>query len=512
MITLLDSKRIFAAPLMVILVVVAASCSSTPESEWDEFYNAMRTAAPHNIRFGGAGIMLGNAQQAAYTPERFFQKVSNYLKDGRIGAAERFIHRYPDVSLDILRSAGMYMSSWETLSFIGIAFDRLWAHDERGMLWKTLLRDRYDYPDRYIAYDRERKRVMTAMHNGHFQDAYDIDLVSFLPAREDLESTLPPRPGVQLDMDAWHIRAVLETLLNQPGQGAESFANAIAESDGKHHYHACYIRVLLANTLRKQGKLQAGAMTWAEASSMASTLLKPNRSMGDPTLWETLSYAKPIDLQWPEEVGEAFNALMVGPWDEPSPIFVEATPDRLMHSWIARWRLNRNEGQSSLLAARRAEALSLDPRQRDSARLLQARALVQIGQDAPASSILASLVETNVTEVSHPAYALLGTLSIQSGRTRHGMDLLRQALEGHEEYTWEGQAEAEADLGLANLILNEPEAGLMWLRRAQSYFESINDVGNLLKALQNEWEFLDYAGEDDYAEMVEARIEQLKSR
>ncbi|MCK6439663.1 MAG: hypothetical protein L6Q71_05615 [Planctomycetes bacterium] len=463
----------------------------------------VQTAAPSQIRFGGGGTVLGDVQQATYTPERFFQKVATYLKEGRTGSAARFVQRYPDVALEVLRAAGSYRASPETLIFIASSYDGLRSTREDTMHWTSLARERVAFPERFEAYDRERKRALSAMFEGYFDEASSVDLMGALPLE---------RHSHLLDMDAWHLRGVVELLNNKPGKSATAFDNAITQSGNNHPHHVAYLMALSSDALRRDNKFNHAVDAWREGVVLAASLLEGNSPIADPALWEMLMYVKPVDSPWPDDVGIRFNALRTGPWDEHPEELYEAAPDRLILTWISRWRLQRGEGQAALLAARRAEAATLDDALRDSARLLEAKALLLIGQTAPATAILSTLTDKkDQDQLSRAAYAMLGVVNIHSGRSRTGLDLLLQALENSADYTWEGQAEAEADLGLAYLVVGDGEKGLMWLRRAQMFFEATGDFDSLVRSLKNERDYYDEIGENGLASQVQLRIDELRA-
>ena len=57
--------------------------------------------------------------------------------------------------------------------------------------------------------------------------------------------------------------------------------------------------------------------------------------------------------------------------------------------------------------------------------------------------------------------ATLGTTKLQAGSTKQGFNLLRRAVEEDETVDWPGRAGAEADLGLAYLLIGNEQGRSM---------------------------------------------------
>ena len=104
--------------------------------------------------------------------------------------------------------------------------------------------------------------------------------------------------------------------------------------------------------------------------------------------------------------------------------------------------------------------------------IAQTRALVRLGQSSAATAMLINLAGQGDPQVARPAMALLGTLKLRQGAAEQGFNLLHRAVEQDSALAWPERTEAEANLGLAYLIVGDEPTGLRWLHEAQQSFES----------------------------------------
>ncbi len=77
--------------------------------------------------------------------------------------------------------------------------------------------------------------------------------------------------------------------------------------------------------------------------------------------------------------------------------------------------------------------------------------------------------------------------------------------------TWPERPEAEADLGLASLLLGDENAGLRWLPMAQQDFESSGQPEPLIQRLENDGAYLERAKKTDLAKTVPQRLQSLRA-
>src|SRR5262249_40753379 len=155
-------------------------------------------------------------------------------------------------------------------------------------------------------------------------------------------------------------------------------------------------------------------------------------------------------------------------------------------SGIGHFRLERGEGQGALVALKRAEGMTADAAMRGRLQIGEARALLELNQQAAAVGLLVRFANQTSSEVAAPALALLGAVKFQDKNVDQALVLLKRAVGQGSAEDWPGRAEAEADLGLAFLSVGNEVHGLAWLHSAQCRFEAVGDASLLIQCLTNE--------------------------
>ncbi|MCU0980739.1 MAG: hypothetical protein MUF25_16440, partial [Pirellulaceae bacterium] len=98
---------------------------------------------------------------------------------------------------------------------------------------------------------------------------------------------------------------------------------------------------------------------------------------------------------------------------------------------------------------------------------------------------------------------------VQQGGTQQGLHLLRRAVEEAPTLQWPERAEAEADLGLAYLLMGDETAGLRWLHQTQQTFEATGQHDALFQSLENELAYLEQTQRKDAAQLARQRLDNL---
>jgi hypothetical protein len=99
-----------------------------------------------------------------------------------------------------------------------------------------------------------------------------------------------------------------------------------------------------------------------------------------------------------------------------------------------------------------------------------------------------------------PAGALLGAVLLQAKSVKQAVAVLRKVVDEGGEWSTRGQA--EANLGLALLILGDQPEGLRWTHAAQQRYEAAGDQEQLRQSLENEAGYLERVGDRTGARAV----------
>jgi tetratricopeptide (TPR) repeat protein len=464
-------------------------------------------AGPTHVRASGEGFTLGDVERPACTPQQFVDRAAELYRQGQATSADRWVQRYPDIALSVLREPGSAQVPPDLLLRVAQAHDQQCARVPADAGWAAVCIDRGKRPDAYKLYDERRRQFLTHLQNGQAKEALAVNLTE-LPA--DV-------PGAMLAIDTLRLTGIAQILENHPQEAAASYDKAIAAAAG-HPYQAVSLLLLASDAHRRAGKPQGAQQAWNQAARLAAELTAGPRPVIDPILWERVAYLRPVESNWPPEVAGRLHevnlafAIVPGTRNPVTPASTAGSSADEGPLWIAigHWRLARNEPQAALVALKRAESSTSDNYTADRLQLSQAKTLASMGQAGPASAILIRLSSSADSRISHPALAMLGTMKLQQGGVQQGFNLLRRAVEADPALQWPERADAEADLGLAYLLMGDENTGLRCLHAAQHAWESSGQYEPLVQCLENEAAYFDQAKKKDLAESVRKRLETLK--
>ena len=473
------------------------------------------TTGPRQVRLGGDAMVLGEADEPALRPQQLVDEVARLLDEERPVSAARFVERYPDVAWELLRGTTAREARSETLQFIAAAHDRQCTPGGPSSGWAALLADRAANPDRYAGYDARRRQFLDHLHGGRVKEAL----------AQDVASIPKGSPGKLLAIDGLHLSGLALLVDERPAEAAAALERAARLARDEHPYQAVRLMLLLSEARRRSGDNRAALECWQSAAEGAAELALADRPVADPILWERISYLRPVDADWSGVVrgslGRVAGALgMPAPGGEGGRVLPASTAsaaragrargEMLVWTCIGQWRLGRGQAQSALVALKRAEAAAGDPQEVGRLRLAQAQALLALDQPAAARAILVQMAGDAEPSVSRAATALLGTLMLQEGSTVQGYNLLRRAVEEDTASDWPERPQAEADLGLAYLLLGDEEAGLRWLHAAQQKLQAAGDHDQLARSLENELRYFEQQKRKREAREIRERLESLQ--
>jgi hypothetical protein len=460
------------------------------------------------VRTAGDGFALGDVEQPGCTPQQFVDRLAETLRLGPPAAADRWVERYPDIALAVLREPASVQASPDLLVRLAQAHDQHCSRVPPQAGWAALMADRAARPNVYSPHEEKRRQFLTQIQGGHVQEALTLNL-----------SEVPQgTPGTMLQIDALRLTGIGLVLANRPQDAAATLDKAVGIAQQGHPYQAVSLLLLMSDAHRRAGNAAAAQQNWNRAASLAAELASAPRAVVDPILWERLAYLRPVECDWPADVSRKLAELNLAfgivpsPSDAVRPVSTapSAVQEAAMWSVIGHWRLGRDEPQAALVALKRAESSSTDSHTGSRLQLAQAKTLTRMGQNGPATAILIRLASSTDPLTACPATATLGTLKLQQGSVQQGYNLLRRAVEGDLSIQWPERAEAEADLGLACLLMGDENNGLRWLHSAQQTWETAGRHEALVQCLENEAAYLDQVKKKDLADVARRRIENLR--
>lgn len=499
---------------MFLAVVWLAGCSGPPwrlpalKGEIPAPKKASKSAGQTQVRAGGDGFALGDVENPACTPQQFVDRASEMIRQGQSTAADRWLQRYPDIALSVLRDPGTAQVPPDMLLRVAQAHDQQCSRVGAHAGWAALLADRATRADHYQPYDDRRRQFMTHLQHCQTHEALALNLAEIPQGA----------PGTMLTIDALRLTGIAMLLENRPQDAAATFDKAVGIAAQEHPYQAVSLLLLASDAHRRAGNPQPAQQSWTRAALLAAELTAASKPVIDPILWERVAYLRPVECGWPAQVTGRLHELNVAFAIVPSSrdavvqasLAASAAEEAPLWVAIGHWRMARNEPQAALVALKRAESSTTDNYTASRLQLAQAKTLASMGQNGPTSAMLIRLTSSTDPRISHPAMAMLGTMKLQQGGLQQGFNLLRRAVEGDPALQWPERADAEADLGLAYLLMGDEDAGLRHLHAAQQAWELSSQHEPLVQCLENEAAYLDQAKKKDLAVAVRHRLETLK--
>ena len=508
-----------AAPVAAVLglMVLYSGCTFlgrdlTLPKEQTASTQPARAPSATGIRVDSDHLALDETESPALSPQQLIDTVSELLSEQKSTTVRCAVQLYPDVAWDLLRNTTADEARNKALQTVAAAHDRQCTHGDATSGWEALLLDRAREPDKYRDHDRRRADFLAQIRNGCPRKALALEL------------TRSPKgaPGVLLAVDAWHLTGVALLLDERPGEATDAFARAIKMAGTAHPYQTAHLKLLLSDAQRRSGGAKEADATWHDAVQFAGSLVTDEIPVTDPIFWERAAYLRPVDKTWPAALTNVLarvcqrNGVAVASSSRVIPVSAlggsrALSDEQSLWACIGCWRLDRGEPQAALVALKRAEAMTSTEAGKQRLQLAQAKALLALDQAAGATATLVRLAGSSDPQVSRAAIATLGTTKLQAGSTKQGFNLLRRAVEEGETIDWPGRAEAEADLGLAYLLIGNEQAGFRWLHRAQARFESTGAHEHLVQSLENELAYVQQAKKKDEAKSIKSRLANLEA-
>lgn len=492
--------------------VACSGCLSKTPSDWGDLLS--KTAedgkrAGAKPVFDVVGQNLGNSQEVSLTPGELTARVSEREESDRWAAAASWTTRHPETTLEVLRTLDPQVPHDTYLLMAE-------KHDEQTLLgeqpgWTKIAELRKRDAKSTKEYFEARKQLQARISEGHVDRALESKLGELPLVRE----------SALLQIDVTQLRGTALLLGNRFAEAAAEFAAAAELALPISPYQAAYLLLLQSDAERRAGSAPAASQTWQRAIVAAAKSLSSSPPVRDPVLWEKLGYLRPVKTPWPADVVSLLAArdplpglATISNVDSTMASDAGADPAEaeavIWHS-IGRWYLDRGHAQAGLVSFKRAESSVKSDVSQRWLRFRQAKALVQLDQNGPATAILAGLIRDKQSELYRPAAALLGSIYMQRDQSRKGLLLLKQAVDREDGVEWTERSDAEADLALAYLTVGEAQIGLDRMHRAQRRFERDGNFESLVLSLDNEMRFLEHTGNRKDAGAVREKIRELET-
>ena len=288
----------------------------------------------HACEAGSDGLVLGDVEQPACTPQQFVDSRRRAAAGQRSKEAVRWIQRYPDVALAVLREPS--------------------AVRAEGGVWKRSLKPMTSSvpavppkipgprstptgrPCRSLrGLDERRQEFMIHLQNGRLKEALQLGL------SEAGQAVHGPLTAI----DALRLTGIACELDGRPKDAVAAFQRGLQLTGRDYPYQTLNLLLLTSDAHRRAGDLLAAQCAWQDTAHLASDLVTGPHPVIDPILWERISYLRPANCPWPGEVRHTLSDVNVafGIVADPrqSAASIASTDEAPLWTAIGHWRLAR---------------------------------------------------------------------------------------------------------------------------------------------------------------------------
>ncbi|MFK7765801.1 MAG: hypothetical protein AB8B55_01070 [Mariniblastus sp.] len=447
-----------------------------------------------NVRLAG-GLLLGDTDNLAFSPAELTGLLEEMLESDKRNSARNLVAIYPDVVTKILMGADGQSVSWKKLAEISSLFDEQWGGDGSDR-WQDFILSIERNP-RFIA---SRQEALKQLENNQPDKVIGMQL-----SREWGKDRALGKLAV---VEAHRLEGIAHLMLENNTKSSQHFSSAIALIQSSHPYQASQIALLVGEAHRHAGELEQWKSSWQTAIDLQSRWLS-ERELSDPSFWKKAAFLRPVSIKWPNKVIRRLeNSLR----NQNLKFSSDQTSDDEAVVWatIGIQSLKRHESQNAILAFKKSEALVRSSSLKEELQMQQALAMIDGGQQAPASAILLRL-GSKKTLLSDRAKAILATLKLQNGSLAQGMNLLQSAIKSSARWPTAERLRAQADYGLAYLMRGREEQGIGLLNQVYGEFVKHKNFAQASQCLANIATYYDKTEQPTNYKKTMARLKELES-
>ncbi|MDG1875756.1 MAG: hypothetical protein P8J27_17725 [Mariniblastus sp.] len=431
----------------------------------------LKDAEPNekSIRLSG-GLTLGDTDNLAYTADELLTLLDSLLSEDKNNSARALVGLYPDIVTQLLIEANGSIYSWDRLEEIAKLFDQQWSGNGEDT-WEDYIRT-VSGKGKNASFIATREEFLNLLKNNQPERAQALKM------REKFAGNR----NVIIQFETLRLEGIAFLLLERHEQSSNHFSQAMQVLTDSHPYQASKIGLLLGESQRRSGSMDQWKQTWKTAIDLQSRWLS-ERGLSDPTFWKKAAFLRPASTPWPNQVVARLERSLL---DENLQFSPDRSTDKEAVIWaiVGTQSLKRHEAQNAILSFKKCEAIVSNRKLKEELQMQQALAMVDSGQQGPASAILLRLGSSN-SLVSDRAKAILATMKLQNGSLAQGMNLLQSAIGSSNQWPVTERLRAQADYGLAYLMRGKEEQGIRLLNQIHSEFLKHNNFEHAAQCLSN---------------------------
>ena len=435
----------------------------------NEHYDSSGKPIPEKLRLAG-GLTLGDTGNLAFTAESLSVVVEEMIESERWNSLRNMVALYPDVATKIMWGEGSNQLSTSHREVLARALDLQWTSGKQDS-WQSFVKQQYNQ-GKAGSYLENRNRFLAFLQVNDTKSAFSIQLSK---SAEKSNSLIAEAESLRLEGIAH--------LMNEDYENSiKSLSRARTLQEQSHPIQAAHTGLLLGEAFRHADQLEQWQTNWLKAIELQSQYAVEGE-LKDPAFWSKAAFLRPVSAEWPAEViGRLEHSLR----NENLEFgFSESSIDEaVVWATIGIQSLKRHESQNSILAFKKSEALVNGVSLREELQMQQALAMIDGGQQGPASAILLRL-GSQPSLLGDRAKAILATLKLQNGSLAQGMNLLQSAIKTSSQWPAHERLRAQADYGLAYLMRGREEQGIGLLNYVYDEFIKLQSYEDASQCLAN---------------------------
>ncbi len=463
---------------VLLSTIVIASCSSGAGPSRAPAQSTDRPGpAREQITAGGEAAMLGSLSEKPTDHRRLASRITALIRENSLRSARTTIAHNVDAARAIVLQTIPSDLDAPSDQFTAATLDAL--ADIPSKQWLATLAWRSSNTPSASAFERERSRLLTLIHEGHFDQAARIDLIALI--------TPDAPPPLRSEADRLNALPLLVTGQNQIA--ASILADAFARAESDDPITAPTLGLLATEAALRADLAPSALDLWLRTVHAATR--NARLDILEPVLWQRIAEIRPQSAQWPEST----RTLLI------NVSGLEDSDDTALNATIANWLFIQDAYPAALVAFKQAETTATSESSRLQLRIHQARCLIAMDQEPAAASVLAALATSDIPDIAGQARAILALQQIDIGRGQEAMSLLTSAaslVEGTEH-----APAVAADLGLLCLTLGQNDRGIALLLEAAEEFKTSQRWDDWLQVQRNLAIFFEDSGDN-------ARLQQVR--
>ena len=424
---------------------------------------------PEKLRLAG-GLTLGDTGNLAFTAESLSVVVEDMIESERWNSLRNVVALYPDIATKIMWGEGSNQLSSSHREVLARALDLRWTAGKQDA-WQSFVKQQYNQ-GKAGNYLENRNRFLAFLQVNDTDSAFSIQLSKIAAKSNSLIA----------EAEALRLEGIAYLMNEDYDSSIEALSRARDLQKQSQPIQAAHTGLLLGEAFRHADRLEQWQKSWLTAIELQSQHAVEG-DLKDPDFWSKAAFLRPVSTEWPADViGRLEHSLR----NENLEFgFSESSIDEaVVWATIGIQSLKRHESQNSILAFKKSEALVNGVSLREELQMQQALAMIDGGQQGPASAILLRLGSQS-SLLGDRAKAILATLKLQNGSLAQGMNLLQSAIKTSSQWPAHERLRAQADYGLAYLMRGREEQGIGLLNYVYDEFLKLQSYEDASQCLAN---------------------------